>query len=304
RLLRAVVTVTVPAHAGDGFWLPLATHTVVPRWWLIAIEVVLVLVVIVALVLSRDGLVAFLTLRPSSRTARIDDTGAQRSHPASAPRGPALLAGLACYVAAIVVACVLERMLARGHPAPWLHAPLRALVAYALVLGGWFGLATRAVARIKPWLGGQRYRALAAITCALIGTTLLVAGAAELAWIWLVPAAVIALAPPPVRVLAVVVAALPVACVLYPAQLREAAWNGFLPTSLPLSLWLGIVAAPTICTIAWWLRGRRTSGPLGTLVLGVGCGLAVVLGLVFAITSEPTCSPMKFESFQLGCERV
>jgi hypothetical protein len=195
-------------------------------------------------------------------------------------------------------------MTSRGHPAPWLHAPLRALVGDVLVIGGVLGLASRGVARQRPWLGVQRYRVLAAITCAVVGVAWLVVGAAELAWIWLVPAVVIAIAPPRVAIIALVASALPIACVLSPPQLREAAWNGFLPVSLPLSLLVGIVGAPTFATAAWWLRTRPRSGPLGTLVLGMGCGLAVVIGLVFAVTFEPACSSVKFERFHLACERV
>ncbi|HEY5950273.1 MAG TPA: M28 family peptidase, partial [Kofleriaceae bacterium] len=288
RLLRALVDVPPPAHAGDGFWIPIANRAV-PRWWLLAFESLLVVVVIVSLVLSREGLVAAI---------------AHRNLRANTPRGPALLIGIVCYAVAVAAGCGLERAFAHGHPAPWLHAPLRALIGDALIILGLFGLATRAVARIRPWLGGQRYRVFASLVCATIGTALLIAGAAELAWLWLVPAVVIAVVPTRAAVVAVIAAALPIACVLSPPQLREAAWNGFLPLSLPLSLWLGIVAAPTICTLAWWLRNRRRAGPLGTLVLGLGCGLAVGVGLVFAIAHEPTCSAAKFERFHLACERV
>jgi hypothetical protein len=287
RLLRSLTALPPPPHAGDGFWLPFAANTVVPRWTLLAVEIALLLFVVVGLVLARDGIMVALA-RERGQT----------------PGGPRVVAGILCYAVALALACVGERLLARGHAAPWLHDPLRALIGHALVLGGLFGLATRAVARVRPWRGVQRYRALAAITCALAGTTLLVAGAAEIAWIWLVPAAVIAIMPTRAALVAVVASALPATVVLYPAQLREAAWNGFLPTSLPLTLWLGILCAPTAATIAWWLRGRRAAGPLGTLVLGLGCGLAVVSGLVLAVTFDPTCSPMKFESFQLACERV
>ncbi|HEX5060006.1 MAG TPA: M28 family peptidase, partial [Kofleriaceae bacterium] len=289
RLLRALVATSPPAHSGDGFWLPLARNTVVPRWTLIVGESVLILVVLVALVLSREGLVAAL---------------ARRSQRATTPPASGLLAGAGCYVLAIVFSTVFERSFASGHPAPWLHEPLRALVGTMLVLLGALGLATRVAARIRPWCGGQRYRALAAITCTLIGAALLVVGAAELAWVWLVPAAVIAVIPARAAVIAVLASALPIACVMNPWQLREAAWNGFLPLSLPLSVLLGILAVPTIATLAWWLRRRTPSGPLGTLVLGMGCGLAVIIGLAFAATSRPACSPAKFETFHLACERV
>ena len=296
RLLRALAAEPPPAHAGDGYWLPLAVNTVVPRWWLIAGELALVLVVLVALVASRDGLVATLARRHQ---------GSRRA--ADGPRGAGLWLGILGYAIAAAAAVSVERALAGGHPAPWLHAPLRALLTDALVLAGTFGLVTRIVARAWPWRGGQRYLALAAITCTVIGGLLVSLGAAELAWIWLVPAAVIALAPRLGRagIVAIAFAALPLACVLNPWQLREAAWNGFLPVSLPLSVWMAIVGMPTVATTAWWLRSsRRPAGPLGTLVLGMGCGLAVVLGLLFAVTYEPPCTAAKFEQFQLACERV
>ncbi len=293
RLLRALVDSSVPAHDSDGYWLPVAVNTVVPRWTLVSTELALICIVIVTLVLSRDGLVAQIARR-RDRAANL------------APSGSGLLLGAACYVLAIALACVVERAFARSHPAPWLHDPLRALVAQSLVLGGLLGLATRAVARVRPWRGDQRYLALASITAAVIGSALLVVGAAELAWVWLVPAAVIALAPRLGRAgfLAVVIAALPVACVLSPWQLREAAFHRMLPLSLPLSLWVGIVGAPTVATLAWWIRRRGQTGPLGALALGLGCGLAVIVGLAFAVTSDPACSPVKFASFHLACERV
>lgn len=291
RLLRALIASPVPPHDGDGFWVPFAANTVVQRWFLIACELVLVVVVIVSLVLSRNGLLAAL---------------ADRRTRASAPRGHGLLTGTLCYAAATIVAMLAERTIAGAHPAPWLHDPVRGLLASVLVLGGSFGLITRVLARGGPWLGTQRYLACAAITCAVIGVAFLVLGAAELAWVWLVPAATIAIAPRlgVFRVIAIACAMLPMFCILHPLRLREAAWNQMLPVSLPLAAWLAMLAVPTIATLAWWLRSRRPAGPLGTLVLGLGCGLAVIVGLVFAITLEPPCSASKFESFHLACERV
>lgn len=291
RMLRALVASPAPAHAGDGFWLPLAANEVVPRWTLIALELALVLVVIASLVLSRDGLVAAIARRRTGTPA---------------PRGLGLLAGAACYAIAVLVACAVERVIAGAHPAPWLHDPLRALVASALVLAGSLGLATRVLARIRPWIGEARYLALASITCTVTGGALLALGAAELAWVWLVPGAAIALAPKlgVIRVLAIACATLPIIAALHPFRLREAAWNGFLPVSLPLSAWLAVLGVPAIATLAWWLRRRRPTGPLGTLVLGLGCGLAVILGLVVAVTLDVPCSAAKFETFHLACERV
>src|SRR5262249_44555760 len=129
---------------------------------------------------------------------------------------------------------------------------------------------------------------------------------AELAWIWLVPAVIVALAPKlrAASPLAIIAAALPVLLVLDPRQVREAAWNGFWPAALPLAPWLVFLAVPTVPTLAWWTHRHRRHGPLGTLVLGLGCGVAVILGLVLAFTQPIPCSASKFEAFHLACERV
>jgi len=50
RLLRALVTTPVPAPGGDGFWIPQLANRVVPRWPLLAGELLLVLVAVLCLV--------------------------------------------------------------------------------------------------------------------------------------------------------------------------------------------------------------------------------------------------------------
>jgi hypothetical protein len=90
--------------------------------------------------------------------------------------------------------------------------------------------------------------------------------------------------------------------VLAPGQLREAAWNGFLPTGLPLAAWLAVLLAPVFAMIAWWLRARR--GPLGSLILTLGSAVAVVVGIASAAVAEPVCSAAEFRQFQLACEQV
>ncbi len=272
RLVRALVATPMPAHDGDGFVVPLA-HVVIPRWLLVALELVFATVTILSLA--------------RQRRTRV--------------RGAGILLGGACYVGAVVLAIVVERI-ATAYPGAWLLSPLRMTIALTLVIAGAFGLLTRLVARFTAWTGDVRYRALASITCLAIGLALLAIGAAELAWIWLLPALVIAVAP---GVVGAIVSLLPAVLVLQPLQLREAAWNGFLPASLPLAAAIGLLAVPTMAAVAFAWRSRLVPrGPLGTLTLGVGCGLAVALGLGFAITTQTTCSSSEFERFSLACERV
>jgi hypothetical protein len=272
RLVRALGEKPEPAHAGDGFVVPVV-HWVIARWLLVAIE--LALIAITALALLRQ------------RRARSPGAG--------------LLVGAGCYVGAFVLAIVVERLVL-AYPGAWLQSPLRFAIAFALVLAGAFGLLTRLVARFTMWSGALRYRAFAAIVCLAIGVLLVAVGAAELAWIWLVPAVVIAIAPAPVGLLASLI---PPVLVLHPLQLREAAWNGFLPASLPLAAALGLLAVPMIAAAAWAWRSRRLpAGPLGSLGLGVGCGLAVSIGFLIAVTAQTTCSSKQFREIGLACERV
>lgn len=265
-----------PTHRGDGFWLPLATNIVVPRWSLLVAEGLLIAIAATVLVRRR---------RPP-----VNGTG--------------LWAGLACYVVASALAIAVERWIAGEHPAPWLHAPLLAELAGTLVLVGGFGVATRLVGRRWPWTGEQRYVALAVAIDLAFGLAWLIAGAAELAWIWLLPAALAALAPRHRLLAAIgsVALVLPPMLVLAPSQVREAAWNGFLPTGLPLAVWLAVLLAPVFAMAGWWLRARR--GPLGSLILALGSALAMMSGVALEASTKPTCSPAEFKEIQLACEQV
>jgi hypothetical protein len=225
-----------------------------------------------------------------------------RARTAERASGAGLIAALVCYAAALAGTIALERALAGDHPAPWLHSPLRSAVAELLVLAGLLGLATRAIARRWPWTGRVRFLAIAIALPLAIGTAWLAAGAAELAWVWLVPALAAALAPRSGRAAPIAIAAtlLAPALVLLPMQLREAAWNGFLPPSLPLAAWLGFLLAPTFALVAWW--SRRRTGPLGALTLTLGCTLAAATGAGLMIATRPACSAADYHRFHLACE--
>jgi hypothetical protein len=277
RLLRALTATPPPAHDGDGFWLPLATNVVVPRGWLVALELGLA-------VLAIGGLVTL-------RTSR-------------ARGGLGLLVGLGCTAVALAVTAGIERATAGGHPAPWLHAPGVAALAECAIFAGVLGLATRAARRFAPWVGDRRYLVVAIALPLALGLGCLALGAAELAWIWLVPAACAAVAPRLGRfaLLAVAVGLLPGVLLLLPNQLREAAWSGFWPTGLPLATWIAGLGLAPLAGFAWWLRKRPAAGPLGTLVLPLGCGLAMIAGVVVIHQAHPPCTPQQFHDFRLACE--
>lgn len=278
RLLFALTRQPPPDAGGaDGFWLPIVRNRIIPRWALIAVELALALAAAILLI--------------AMRTAR-------------ARGGHGLVAGLASFLIASGAALAIEVFGRGDHPAPWLHAPLRALVAELLVLGGTLVLATLLLRRLRPWVGEVRYLAVAVTIPLVVGVALLAIGAAELAWIWLVPAAVLALAPRlgPARVLAPLAASLPLVLVLAPNQVREAAWNGFLPASLPLALLVAVFTLPVAASMAWLVRRRKTTGPLGAFVLPMGGLLSVLAGVILLSRAHPPCTGTDFKQFHLACE--
>jgi hypothetical protein len=277
QLLRALAAEPPPAHAGDGFWLPVAHNVVIRRWLVVGVDVALAALALGVLLAMRA---------PRARG------------------GLGLVAAAVCYAAAIGATVGLERLAAGAHPAPWLHAPGLAALAELAVLVGGLGLATRLARRRAPWVGDRRYLAIAVAVPLTLGLGCLFVGAAELAWIWLAPAAAAAVAPRLGRlgVLAIALACLPGALVLFPSQVREAAWNGFLPARIPLAIWLAGFALGPLAALAWWFRRARPLGPLGSLVLTLGCGLAMAAGVLAVFKAHPACTPEQFNEFRLACE--
>jgi Peptidase family M28 len=242
RLLRELVDVAPPNSRGDGYWLPSHHNVVVPRWCLIAVEILFTLV----------GMFGLGALALSGRAAH-------RS------RGAGLLLGTLCFALAITSVTV--------------HR-IDSSLASVLVALGVLGLTSRLVARKLPWIGSNRYLGAALVPTLALGIALLALDAAELAWIWLLPAAILAIAPRLPRIIAPLATMLPVVLVLDPRLLREAMFNGFLSPGAPLVILIAVICSPTIAATTWWWRSRPLRGPLGTLVIPVGCGVSLVVGLL------------------------
>jgi hypothetical protein len=226
------------------------------------------------------------------------------SRTARARGGLGLVAGTACFALAAGAMYATEQIARGDHPAPWLHAPLASAIADLMIFAGALGLVTLALRRMRPWIGELRYLVVAAAIPLAVGIALLAIGAAELAWIWLVPAAVIALAPRSAiaRWLSPLAAALPALLVLSPNQLREAAWNGFLPPTTSLALLLAVFILPVAAVVAYLACRRGATGPLGSFVLPVGCLLSVIAGVVLVSRAHPRCTASDFNQFHLACE--
>src|SRR3569623_1530046 len=105
------------------------------------------------------------------------------------------IAGTICFALAAGAAIFADHPIAIDPEHVGLAPFARSVGGAALAILGVLGLLTRIVARRVAWIGVRRYLAIAIVLCALSGAALLALGAAELAWIWLVPAAAHALAP-------------------------------------------------------------------------------------------------------------
>lgn len=254
RLLVALVATPPPPPRGDGFWLPIAANTVVPRWTLLAVDAALAIIAILGLA----------SLGMAGRAG-------------GGARGAGLVAGILCFAAAVAIACLVNPV--RFTPYSKLESARLTLGAFA-VIAGTTGLLTRVVARRFPWTGDVRYLALAIAPPLALGLALSITGAAELAWVFLVPAAMLATATRArtFGFIAVIGSLLPAILVLHPNQLLEMTWNGFFPP-IPLVAFVAFLVAPTICAAAWWWRSRGTHGPLGTFVLSLGCAVSAIIGL-------------------------
>ena len=265
RLLRALIGRAPPAHDGDGLWLPFATNAVVPRWTGVLAEVALAaiaLVLLTLLILDHRG-------RPGLR-------------------GAGLVVGAVCYVVSVGAVT-----LGVPHFASADTGLAQAEIAEVCIVAGLVGLTTRLVGRFASWIGSARYLAIAIGVPLVVGGALLVVGAAELAWIWLVPAAVIGIVSRLSRAAPIGIAAalLPGIMVLRPNQLTEVVSNGFASGQTPVAFWIGAFGIGVVATTAWVVRGGgrepggglRELGPLGSLVLTMGCTLAVVTGVALML---------------------
>ena len=279
KLLRALSSLPLPEHRGNAVWIPW-TNSSMPTWILLALEGALVLTALAALHLARRRV-----------QLRKDTDDASEG-------GAGLFAGIGCYVLAFGAAVLGEVAIRGAHPLPWIHQPLPALIASTLLVLGLFGVLALATGQLMPWTGAQRYRAIGAIVPLLAGVALLVFDAPELAWIFLVPAALIASAPAPIAIIA---AALPGVVLLHPFLLREAYWNGFLPPNIPLAAWVGVLAIPLAATLGLAARSLPTRRSV-TIGLAVLATLAVATSLALTFTSKPECKPDAFKARSLACE--
>jgi hypothetical protein len=142
----------------------------------------------------------------------------------------------------------------------------------------------------------------------LAGFALLAAGALELAWAPLLAAVLLAaaaLAPGRTGQLVLIALSLaPLAPLLAPAFLREAAFHGFYPRGLPVPLFLAVVLAPHTFAVVPIVRGllpARGSLPRWSPAVAVALVIAFAAAAAIAARQVP-CDAASFEALGLACE--
>jgi hypothetical protein len=285
RLVRALAARPPPPPSSSssdlGVWLPLPGNRVVPRWTLIVACGLLLGAAVFGLVRIRRQLIP----------------------------GPGLVAAIAVWVAAAATTYAVERLTARGYPAPWVHAPVRHELGVALVLAGVATLIVVGVARWRPWAGPARFAAAAAVWNLLIGAFLVVIQAAELAWLWLAPAALLAWAPRLaegrgriVAAIAVVLALVPTLPLVAPGLLRELYFHGFLPESVPVTALVALHGITAALALAHLASQVRSWGPGLTFAVPAAAVVAIAIGTLALATYEPPCEGGELPLRKLACE--
>lgn len=278
----------LPESGGDqGFWLPFSDTPRVVRAltaWIVEIIAILFVVASIVMVVRR------------------------KREPA---KGVGLALVLPAYLAGWLVATVALKLgqTLTLHPSPWIHAPLRYVIATAAIAAS-AGAGAAWLARTRWSLIGVHRYLLAALSLPLLaGITLLAVGAHEVAWIPLTGAcSLAAMHWARARWSAAVwlaFATIPAASVLEPGFLREAVFHGFLPTSLPLSLFAAVALLyPTLAAV---YLTRRWPLPAITakrsrIAVASAVGLVAVAATLTLLVPGTACEPSIYSAYGISCE--
>jgi len=226
-------------------------------------------------------------------------------------RGFGLSAALVIYPLVWIVVFVAMRVAesVSDHPAPWVHAPLRFEAALVAIAGSLGVLAAWLYTRWRRAPGQSRYLAFAIVLPLLVGLTCIAVGAPEIAWttLW-ISAAFGGLAWTRSLRSALPVFGLslfPLVGALAPAFLREAVFNGFWRSGMPLTGYLAVLLLPH--TFALIYLCRRFGGPLPHRGRAARLAVAIPIVLIVAaalwlVVPGPRCSGPAFERQGLACE--
>ncbi|MBP9085604.1 MAG: M28 family peptidase [Kofleriaceae bacterium] len=291
QLLRSIVTTAppgvgihqTPVAVGDaGWWIP----DVMGRW-----------------VASRRMLVAGCWSLVAATLLLLLTN--RRSHVAAMPKRFGLSLSLAAFALATGLTLLVEK--SASYAGAWTLAPRLYIAASSGILLGGTALIITALGRRWQWHGERRFLYAAVSIQLTLAVTCLVIGAAELAPLWLGAALLLAVAPRLGRHawLAVAMAAYPLWFLFDGARLREMIFHRFVPSSLPISLWVAFHLGPMLLAGAYLLRARHNRqprGPLRAFLLPTTAFLTILVGIAAWVIHRPTCSAEAFALRNLACE--
>lgn len=291
NLLRSIITVAPPGvgvnqspvGSGDaGWWMPdvmgswvASRRMLVAGCWALAVATVLLLL------------------------------ANRRSQVVATPKKFGLSLGLVAFALATGLTLLVEKF--ADFQGAWTLAPTIHIAASSAILIGALLLLTTAMGRRWAWQGERRFLYAAVSIQLTLAVACLVIGAAELAPLWLGAALLLAAAPRLGRFawLAVALAAYPLWFLLDGARLREMIFHHFVPTHLPISLWVAFHLAPLLLAWAYVLRAshnRQPRGPLRAFLLPTVAFLLILAGVATWVIHQPTCRAEALTLRNLACE--
>ncbi|HTM21946.1 MAG TPA: M20/M25/M40 family metallo-hydrolase [Kofleriaceae bacterium] len=294
----------LPDAGGDaGWWLELpGGPRALPSALLIALEALLAAIALTGIVQ--------LFRRRARRASAAQPAPAVPARGFDA-RGLIGFASIYAIAWSVAGAAMLIDRLADGHPAPWLHAPVRAYLACALIAGGLAlplaGLAARLSPPVRPAAG--RLLGAAIVLLLLAAAALLALAAPELALPPLLGAALLGAAALCRRARfaapLAVAGLLPTLAVLDPALAREGFFHDFTGDGFPVVLALALALAPVALVAVWawqsWGRPLPRRGRPGLVLVLLPAALAL-LAAGLLVADQPPCSGAHFSHSGLYCE--
>lgn len=217
-----------------------------------------------------------------------------------------LFAGLGAYLVVWIATGVLIALASMGsHDIAWAHSPGRFIIG-SLLIAGALGYAIALQSnRLGRWIGDTRFLIPAVAVTGFIGFFILATGIYEVAWIFLLPSAVlggIGRAKSFLRACIYwLIATLPLLGPLAPGFLRESVFHNFYPSSLSLTTYVAFFVFPQSLALIFLIQRWRPSLPKGKGAL-IACGVVAAIGIGIVASYSAPCSADEFKAGGLACE--
>jgi hypothetical protein len=224
----------------------------------------------------------------------------------STERRLGLFAGLGAYLLVWIATGILIALASMGsHDIAWAHSPGRFIMGSLFIAGALAYAIALQASRFGTWTGDTRFLIPAVTVTGFIGFFILATGIYEIAWIFLLPSAVlggIGRAKSFLRACIYwLIATLPLLGPLAPGFLRESVFHSFYPTSLSLTTYVAFFVFPQSMALIFLLQRWRPGLPKSKGAL-IACGVVAAIGIGIIATYSAPCSADEFKAGGLACE--